>query len=382
MIIGVDIRSFIERSPSGVTEYTYQLLKNLFEVDKENKYLLFYNVWHDISDNFIKLQHQSNIEIRSFHWPNKIFNTSIVFFKYPKIDRLLKGVDLFFTPNLNFVSLSKKCKKIITVHDLSFVKFPEFYSLKGRWWHKIVNPKKIFFESDRIIAVSENTKNDLVRIYNIKQDKIKVIHSGINPVFFQKIDITQLNRIKEKHKITKPYIFSLGNFEPRKNIESLILVFENFRKKYNLDYQLVIAGTQAWTKNKKIHLLAKKSNFSPDIKFLGYIPPKEKPFLYTGSQIFVFISYYEGFGFPPLEAMASGVPAIVSHSSSLPEIVGNGCILVDPYNINEIIENIGQVLTDLRLKDNLIKSGFEVVKQFSWKKTAERTLELFNEVMK
>ena len=382
MRIGIDIRSLIEKIPSGVTEYTTSLLTNLMKIDKENRYLLFYNSWHSISPELLKLFNYSNVEVRSFHWPNKIFNSSLVIFNYPKIDRLLGGVDLFFIPNLNFLALSKKCKKIITVHDLSFVRYPAFYSWKGRIWHKIINPQKIFNQANRLLAVSENTKNDLTELYHISAEKIKVTYSGVNRNFFQKIDSKILEKIKVKYNISKPYIFTLSNLEPRKNIESLILAFDSFRQKYNLDYQLVIAGGEAWTQNKRIYSIAQDSSYLSDIKFLGYIPSQDKPPLYQAASVFIYSSFYEGFGFPTLEAMAGRVPVASAFSSSLPEVSKEAALLFNPFNISELVEVIYQILTDDRLRRNLIEKGFKQAVSFSWEKTAKETLKLFKEVSK
>lgn len=382
MRIGIDIRSLIEKSPSGVTEYTTQLLTHLMRFDKENQYLLFYNNWHSISPKLLNLFKCSNVELKVFEWPNKIFNSSLFIFNYPKIDSLIGNVDLFFVPNINFMALSGKCRKIVTVHDLSFKRYPLFYSAKGRLWHKIINPQKIFNRADRLIAVSESTKNDLIELYHINQKKIKVVYSGVNQNFFEKVEPLILEKIKKKYNITKPYIFTLSNLEPRKNIETLILAFDKLRQKYKLDYQLVIGGSQAWTPNRKIYSLAKNSAYSADIKFLGYVEASDKSSLYQAAAIFVFPSFYEGFGFPPLEAMASGTPVVAAFSSSLPEITKEAALLFNPYNINELVEALDQILTDEKLKCNLIEKGYEQASHFSWDKTAWETLNLFNELVR
>lgn len=380
MRIGIDIRSLIEKSPSGVTEYTTQLLNHLMRLDKENQYLLFYNNWHNIPSEPLKSFNCSNVQIKSFRWPNKIFNSLLFLFSYPKIDKLIGGVDLFFIPNINFLGLSKECQKVITVHDLSFKRYPSFYSTKGRLWHKIVSPKRIFKRADRLIAVSESTKNDLIELYHINQEKIKVVYSGISHNFFQKIEALHLEEIKKKYNITKPYIFTLSNLEPRKNIETLILAFDKLRQKFKIDYQLVIGGSQAWTPNRKIYSLAKNSAYSDDIKFLGYVEAADKPSLYQAAAVFVFPSFYEGFGFPPLEAMASGTPVAAAFSSSLPEITKEAALLFNPYNINELAEALYQLLTDDKLKRNLIEKGYVQSRNFSWEKTAKETLALFEDV--
>jgi len=377
MRIGIDIRPLIEEVPSGVTEYTRQLLGNLLRIDKENTYLLFYNALKPLSEKYQTEFNQKNVELKSFRYPNKIFNTTLVLFNQPKIDKLLGGVDVIFSPNINFLSLSGGCKHIITIHDLSFDLYSNFYSMKGRIWHGIVRPKKLVEKSDKVIAVSENTKKDLIDRYKLRPDKIKVIYSGIDFDFFHEIDENKKEEIRKKYNLDKPFILTLGNIEPRKNIQGLIEAFNNLKDKYNLEHQLVFigAGNQRY-----LNYLRRSLPYSSDILFTGYISSEEKAYLYRLSSLFVYPSFYEGFGFPPLEAMACGVPVICSNSSSLPEIVGNAGLLVDGYNINELTESIFQMLTNNGLRDNFIKRGLERAKFFSWRKTAQDTLQLFNSI--
>ncbi|MEA3272378.1 MAG: glycosyltransferase family 1 protein [Patescibacteria group bacterium] len=341
--IGIDTRCLLEKNKSGVGEYTQNLINALLRIDKENKYFFF-----------------SEVRICGLHFPNKLLNASLKFFKYPKIDKLLtNALDVFITPNLNFISLSKKCKKIIIVHDISFEIYPEFYSLKSRLWHKFVNLKKLCQEADVIIAVSKNTARDLNDIYNIPRDKIKVIYPGVE---------TRQCLVSTKKE---NFILYLGNIEPRKNIEGLIQAFESLHHG-STDLQLVIAGSLGF-KSKKIRQLAEKHK---NIKFLGYVSPEERIALYKSAKLFVFPSFYEGFGFPPLEAMAQGTPIISSISSSLVEVIGNAGILVDSYNINELAWAMNEMLTNQKLREEMIRRGHERVKMFSWEKTAEKILKI------
>ena len=159
------------------------LLENIFLIDRKNEYKLFYNSYKK-PKNLPDFNHP-NVKTYSFNFPNKIFNASLKILKAPELDQLIEDVDLFFIPNISFVSLSKRCKKLITVHDLSFERYPEFFSSKRKLWHKVVSPKKLISTCDKIIAVSENTKNDLVELYKLDPEKIKVVHSGIGPEFRQ-----------------------------------------------------------------------------------------------------------------------------------------------------------------------------------------------------
>jgi len=416
MNIAIDIRSLMEPYRSGVAEYTYNLLNNLLKIDLENQYFLFYNSFSDISQNLPKWN-KPNVKFIGFRYPNKIFNLSIKFLKYPKLDQLLfrtldlklrnYKIDLFFLPNINFATFSPDCRKAITVHDLSFERYPEFYSWKRRWWHRVINPKKLISNSDQIIAVSENTKNDLIDLYKIPAEKIKVIYSGISQEFQPITNNQKLNQIRQKYNLPNNFIFYLGNLEPRKNIEGLIQAFKILKsdntpviparrirgknpeiyrnvqlttlrpdpeQTYNL--QLVIAGPPSWSYH-SIYRLAYQSKFKNQIRFIGYVDSEDKPYLYNLAKLFVYPSFYEGFGLPLLEAMACGTPVITSFTSSLGEIVGQGGLLVDPYNPQEIAEAVYQILTDEKLKNNLIENGQKQVKKFSWEKCAEETLKFF-----
>lgn len=173
MNIGVDIRSLLEKERSGVGEYTLQLLNAVFDADKNNQYFLFYNSWKNVDGLLpLKWKNLPNVKFCGFRWPNKLLNFCFKFLSWPKIDLMIKdkrqkikeSIDVFFIPNLNFATLSRGVKKIITVHDLSFERYPRFFSWKRRLWHWFVNPKKLIRGCNKIIAVSENTKKDLVEV--------------------------------------------------------------------------------------------------------------------------------------------------------------------------------------------------------------------------
>ena len=200
MKIGIDIRPLMEKPYFGVGEYTFHLLDNLFKIDQKNEYFLFYNSLKSVTENLPKWDYP-HVKFIGFRWPNKFFNLSQKFFHLPKVDKLIKGgIDVFFLPNQHFISLSSDCYKVITVHDLTFEQFPEFFTFKRRLWHKLVNLKKLTQEFDKIISVSQSTADDLVNLYGLKRDKIVVIHSGL---FKDKIDEDTINRVKIKYNLPK-----------------------------------------------------------------------------------------------------------------------------------------------------------------------------------
>ena len=367
MRIGVDIRSLLEPYPSGVAYYTKNLLDKLLEIDQKNQYLLFYNSYQPDNLKLVEeLKKYSNVRVKSFSYPNKIFNSLLFFLHWPKIDKLLGGVDIFFAPNLQFLALSKKCKKIVTIHDLSFERYPQFLSLKRKLWHKIINPKKFISAAHSIIAVSHNTKRDLIDLYRINPEKINVIHSGVSTN----------NVSDEKRQLPDKYILTVSTLEPRKNLEGLIAAFQELIKKDQFkDYYLLIAGPQGWKAEHLYHL-------APDnkqIKFLGFVSDAEKAQLYKNARVFVYPSFYEGFGFPPLEAIARGSPVIVSMNSSLPEILADAALYINPYNILEIANVLEKVLTNEDLRRQLIEAGQKQVQKFSWQKAAQETLQVFQQ---
>lgn len=390
MIIGIDIRPLMDKHYTGISEYTLNLLLEIFKQDKRNKYKLFYNVYHDLSDRIPQFNFP-NVRLVKMNYPNKLLNYVLFkILKRPKIDQEL-DVELFFMPHFNFIALSEKCKKIITIHDLSFIHYPYFFSHRKNFWHKNINIRKFLRQFDVIIAVSENTKRDLIELCQIPQKKIKVIYSGISQNFRVVSGHDQnLIRVKQKYNLPKKFILYLGNLEPRKNIEGLIEAYSLFRHNEINDFisseaqeavdktDLVIAGSPSW-KYQGIYETAKNSFYSNDIHFLNYVDEQDKPYLYNLAEVFIFPSFYEGFGFPPLEAAACGTPVIMSHNSSLSEAMGNSAILINPYDITEMAEAIKQVLSDDELHSSLRSQGLERVKRYRWSECAREVLEVFEE---
>lgn len=377
MKIGIDIRPLNIDRKSGVEGYITNLLKSLFELDNKNEYKLFYNSFKKNNLAELNFDKKQNVKIHSFNYPNKALNFSLNYFRYPKIDKLIKGVDIFFQPNILFNSLSHDCKNVLTFHDLSFITHPKYYSWKRRAWHRLINAKRLAQRADGIIAVSKSTKNDLVEIFNINPDKIEVIHSGIDKSGdFNKI---KQNKIMEKYNLPSKYFLYLGVLEPRKNIINIISAFEIFKKYKINDYKLVLAGSKGWLSKRIINKI-KASKYKKDIILYGFVDEKLKKYLYQMANIFLFPSFYEGFGFPPLEAMAAGTPIITSTVSSLPEICGKAALYVDPYNTMELFKMILNICENNDLRENLIKFGNEQVNKFYWEKSAKKTLEFFKHI--
>lgn len=381
MKIGIDIRTLMDREYSGVSEYTLNLIKAILKLDSENEYKLFYNSGRDVSSRIPEFK-GDNVQIIRTRYPNKIFNYLMQkTLSYPKIDKFL-GVDLFWAPHINFFAFSKGCRKILTIHDLSFLRYPEFFSLRKNLWHYIINVRKLIRKFDKIVAISENTKYDIIELGDVDNNKIEVIYSGVGEQYRiinkNEPKYPELRRIREKYDLPEKFILHLGTLEPRKNVRGIIQAYNKLRdRNYELrNVGLVLAGGKGW-KSKDIFAARAKSKYRDDIKFLGYIANEEKVYLYNLAFIFIYLSFYEGFGFPPLEAMACGVPVITSSVSSLPEVVGRASLAVDPYNTGDIAEAMEKIIIDQNLKNYLIEKSRIQVKRFTWENTAKKYLNIF-----
>lgn len=354
--IGIDIRVLARGTRTGIEEYVLNLLPCLLPLDRNIQYKLFYNAFHKVKLDYswFKLP---NVELKEFKFPNRVLDL----FRWPKIDKFLGDIDIFFSPHFLPIALPKNCKRVITFHDLSFKHHPEFFSGSRKLWHWLTFPESQAKKTDKIITDSQSTKEDLVKIYGIEPEKIRVIYLGISENF------KQVKSNKEKS------ILYFGTIEPRKNIAAVIKAFEVLKNDFK-DLKLTIAGAKGWLYK---DIFKQVEKFRKDIIFTGVIDDKDKPRLYNSAGVFVYPSFFEGFGFPPLEAMACGVPTIVSNTSSLSEVVGNGAIMIDPYNVDELVLTIGNVLEDKDLRNDLITKGLKQAKKFDWNKTAKQILDIF-----
>lgn len=383
MNIGIDLRPLIAPYRTGVGEYTFELLSHILALDTVNQYYLFYNSAKNIYADVHQWK-EPNVHYVTTHWPNKLFNTAITLINQPYVDRLFKvKLDYFFSSNFNFTAVSPNTKFILTVHDIAFSLFPYFYNYRWRFKHALMGAQKQSRLANNILVPSENTKQDLTRYYKIEPEKITVIYPGISGIFthFTKLDEPTKNvakqTIKQKYNLPDNFILYLGTIEPRKNIISIIRAFEqyNFQISKFPNFNLVIAGAPGW-KNKPIFEAIKNSPLKDKITYIGYIDHEDKPALYSLASLFVYPSFYEGFGFPVLEALFMGVPVITSNRSSLPEITNSSAYLVNPHRPEEIAEGIQTILTNDILKNTLIKNGLAEVQKFNWDTAAKQWLSI------
>ncbi|MBI5077020.1 glycosyltransferase family 4 protein [Candidatus Falkowbacteria bacterium] len=378
MRIAIDIRCLMEKELTGVGEYTFHLLKHLFEIDNKNQYYLFYNSRQNVRPYIPKFP-KDNVHYCEFKWPNKLLNLSLILFNRPRLDLWLQrkhgtpAIDLFFFPNLSF--FAARCPFVITAHDISFKFFPEFLDWKRRLWHKIIQPKKLFQRAAKIIAVSNNTREDLASAYGLNPKQIITILSGVaNNYKIIKTDDWRFKEIKKRYCLPDKFILFLGTLEPRKNLETLIAAFQLFYRQHP-EYNLVIAGKRGW----KCAEIEKDIARTPNVLCVHFIKDAEKRYFYNAATMFIYPSYYEGFGFPPLEAMACGCPTIISNNSSLTEICGSAALLINPFDVNDLVRAMNEMLIP-EVAQSYRAKGIERARQFNWYTTAQKLLNVFNAI--
>lgn len=369
MNIAIDTRGINLYAGTGIGTYTTNLVKELLNIDDKNSYTLY---WYGRNyESFIRTNSKINIVSKGYHnfFENCYFPENI----------LKNNIDIYHVPQ-NGIGLSENipCIKVSTVHDLIPYIMPETvgrsYLLKF-----LKNMPFIIENSDAIITVSEYSKKDILKYFPINSDKVYVAPLAAN------YNYKPLNKenckkfISRKYDIKKPFILYLGGFSNRKNVKTLIHAFSKANKKLTLKHNLVIIGSCRDELN-NLKDLCHHLGISSDVIFTGYISEKLLPVFYNACEIFVYPSLYEGFGLPVLEAMRCKVPVIASNISSIPEIAGDAAILIDPFNTNELKNSIINILEDSNLKENLSIKGLTQAKKFSWRNTANLTLNAYKEI--
>jgi glycosyltransferase involved in cell wall biosynthesis len=362
----------ISSENTGVQYYTKYLYISLNEIaqDEINFHLLDSSGLKLTSNNIPQDNSNTKIHpIKNYRF-KRIFLENIILPKYLHKKKYL----LYHSPHY-VLPLFLKSPSVLTIHDLITLDFPQYCKNDSVLYFKLLLARSIK-NATKIIAVSETVKNDIIRHYPIAKDKVRVIYHGINPIFRKTINKTVI----DKYSIPEQYILFVGNIEPKKNIERLIKAFDILKRTTNFTHKLVITGKKEW-KCKSVFETIADLKMESEIIFTGYVPEEDLPAIYSMSDLFVFPSLYEGFGIPPLEAMACEVPVITSNKGALPEITGGNCVLVDPYNIKEITNAMQHLLIDKYLRNKNIEDGKAWVKQFSWKRTAIETLKVYKDAL-
>ena len=371
MKVGI-VADRLNRQRTGIGNYVYNLTKEFAKTNENREKVCL--ISYEDSDLFPNL---NKIIIKN---PFKNITKKSFYFWHIYLQFKLKknnfNLDIVHSPENTTLFIKLKSKKIVTVYDITPYVVPESFTPITLLRYKLLFSKTIK-TADKIIAISNRTKKDLINYFNIPAKEIEVIYLAADEKF-KLLNKEEINGIRQKYNLNFPFILYVGTLEARKNIPTLIKAFYKLKKK-NIEHKLVIAGKKGW-KYKNIFEIMEKLNLQNDVIFTGYVPDEDLPALYNVADLFVYPSLYEGFGLPPLEAMACGTPVITSNTSSLPEVVGDAGIMVDPYDVDGLADAMYEVLTDEGLRANMIKKGLERTEMFSWEKCARETLEVYKKV--
>jgi len=297
------------------------------------------------------------------------------------MDLRREAVDLFHAPHYVLPPLTP-CRSVVTIHDCIHLRFPQYLPSRIGYAYARAQMWTATHKAARVITVSEASKRDILRYFRVPESRIDVIYNAIDDRFWREPSPDEIARVRERYRLTAPFVLYAGNIKPHKNLERLIEAFNLLRQNSpaQRDVELLIIGDEI-SKYATLRRAVHRYKLHKHVRFFGFVPDQTLAALYRLANVFVFPSLYEGFGLPPLEAMASGTPVIASNVSSLPEVVGDAALMIDPYEPGAIADAMRQVLTDSALCADLRTRGLARAREFSWERSVARVREIYEEVL-
>ena len=368
---------------TGIGNYVYEICRRLTRFEKNFSYIYYYGF-------FSKKLHTQDLQVAS---QNNILpfiaKLKEKISKYPILKKTIKNAilnlpklvghkfDLYWEPNfIPFKEIPSKFT-VVTVHDFSIFLYPDWHP-KERVEYFKAHFRRYIDKANKIITDSEFIKQQTIEFLDCDPNKIESIYLGVDHNIFKKQSKNILNQFLKRKKLPSNFILFIGSIEPRKNLERLLLAYIELPNYLKQEYKLLLAGFSGWNNEKILNLIEKEKK---NILYLGYVSTQELVYLYNLATIFVYPSLYEGFGLPPLEAMACGTPVVVSNVSSLPEVCGNAALYVDPYDINDINQKLQMLLNNIKLRNELSYKGLNHAQQFNWDKTTREHLAVFSRLL-
>lgn len=398
MRIGVDAQTLL-RQDAGVTYYTKGLLEEVLKQDRENHYdLLLWQLFPKPPVFMFGKGRNFSYHYQRF-FPYKIFyklhkwgiNIPLeIFFparapslklwsvgdRIPEQSRRGEGggrYDLYFFPN--FVAYPHVGgKSVVTVHDLSFEKVPQFVFKKNVDFLKKFVPPSVR-SADLVVAISQNTKKDLIETYGIPEKKIAIVNPGVDPRVFYSRSEEEKVAVKGKYGIEKPFLLYLGTLEPRKNVSAIVRAYAALPNRR--DFNLVLAGKKGWF-YEEVFRIVEDLGLREEVIFTGYVSDEDRPRLFSAAEVFVYPSFFEGFGMPVVEAQACGTPVVTSNTTSLPEAVGEGGIFIDPRDVSALSNAIAEIISSSSRRTELSEKGLRNARRFRWEESGRKLLKIFN----
>jgi len=368
MHIAVDGHTIGTQLAGNVT-YAKNMIEALAAIDKKNRYTLYVTL---LDTERLYRDRWPNVSVHRVEMGGRIARQMFSFRQVLNEHR----------PDIFFVQFNAPwrvpCRVVNAIHDLSFVHYPETF----RWYEAArmkLTTRRSATAAAHVITPSESSRQDVVDTYKLPAEKVTAIPLAASDKFRSDIDPETIAEIRARYGLPGEFILGVGSVQPRKNIIRLIEAYASLLTRRELP-PLVLAGRLAWLYNNSVSAAA-KNRVAEHVRFLGFVPDEDLPPLYSAATVFVYPSFFEGFGLPPLEAMACGTPVITGDRTSLPEVVGDAGIMVDPYDVNAIANAIERLLADDALRSELSRRCIDRASKFSWQKTARQTLNVFEQVM-
>ena len=371
MRLGIDFTS-ASRERAGIGRYARELIRALSRIDQTNSYVLF--VPRDAHAELLQFAWPSNFKIVRAPLTERYLAALWHRARVPlPIETFIGAVDVFYSPDF-LLPPSFARRKLVTVHDLSYVRVPECFPAPLLNYLNRAVPRSVA-RADMILADAASTQRDLIDVYRVPPEKIRVLYSGVDPRFHPNVSVESRARVRELTH-GKPYLLSVSTIQPRKNYVRLIEAFAKITsdKLPITDLQLVISGAKGWM-FEAVFQAVERLNLRDRVLFPDFVSDDDLPALYAGATLFVYPSLYEGFGLPVAEAMACGAPVVSSNASSLPEVGGDAVLYFDPRNVDAIAETIRRALSDESLQNYLRARGIAQAKKFSWDQAARELLQ-------
>jgi glycosyltransferase involved in cell wall biosynthesis len=374
MRIAIDIRKI---NDFGIGTYIRNLVLNLPQIDQQSCYFL---IGREKDSGELGTLPSNVSFIHDQTHDSDFWNNLILPFTLKK-----NQVGILHTPHYRpprFLT----CKSIITIHDCVHILFPNYASSKAAYDQDRKMTRRAIKHSSHILTVSEATQRDLMRLFAVPEEKVTVVYNAIDERAVVMSSAEEQRRVLERYQIQDPFFLYAGNIKPHKNIARIIEAFSVLKTELKendtwKNLKLLIIGDEL-SKHQFLRRTVIRSGVQHDVRFFGYVPYDTLKVFYKSAQIFVFPSLYEGFGLPPLEAMANGTPVLTSNISSLPEVLGDAALLVNPENVFEICKGLKHLLFDSNLRAELIAKGLKQSAKYSWKKSAEQVLETYQRVLR
>ncbi len=365
MKIAIDIRT-AGGEKAGKGWFTFHITQNLLKLDRENEYILY------VKEKIAGFEEFKNAELKQIKGSGFFWHRNVA------KDAKKEKVDLFFAPSSYIIPalLPKSIKTILTIHDLVAFLFPGTHNRKANLIERLFI-KKALKKADHIITVSQNTKKDVQEKFKFYKNPISTIYNAADETY-KPVAKEKLTNFIKKTNLPKHFFVAVGTLIPRKNYPNLIKALALLHKTHP-GYQLMIVGGKGW-QEQEIHDLITQNYLSKKVHLLGYLSTTAIRNLYNLAKALVFPSFYEGFGIPPLEAMKSGCPVITSYTSSIPEVVGDAALLINPESPEEIATAMKKLIENEELAESLRNKGLAQAQKFSWQQSAEKLLEIIEDL--